>query len=62
MSELTNSQEFDYNNKVRIEVKTSRNISAEDMKTIQEACNTIIDTAEKYFIKPAPNKSIGEKE
>jgi len=51
--ELSIEKEQDYSNKVEIVVKTTGPLmTAEDMSTIQDAANSIINIAEKYFAPP----------
>lgn len=49
MIELEIKDYQDYDNKVELEIKTKHNISGDDAKVIQDAVNTIVDTARKYY-------------
>ena len=54
---LVNEDVFDYKNKTKIYIETVRNISGDNMKTIQDAINIIIETASKYYVETATEKS-----
>lgn len=48
---IEHSDEVDYYNKVKIEIKADGNIEGTDAKTIHDAMNTISETVKKYFKK-----------
>lgn len=54
-------KEQDYDNKVEIVIRTGGEfMSPEDMSTIQDSANTIINLSEKYFAPPKVVKSNAE--